>query len=153
MYQSEFWWLTAANTKQGVCVCTWMHACGLMFPCKGKECSQWNCYWLWPVDLLSWLCTSLIQPQNLWLFMTAWDNMNGVCVDANCSVFYWRKHSKKGTCNHYKWTPLLHQLTVITPVGWYNENSFCLGVWLQRGEETRRLKRTRLAEVDCSKCD
>lgn len=31
---------------------------------------------------------------------------------------------------------IIINVAVITPVCWYNENSFCLGVWLQRGEET-----------------
>lgn len=55
------------------------------------------------------------------------DSMNGGHVDAT----YWRQSSKKGKGNHYKWTPLSHQFTVIAPVCWHNEDSFCLSVWLQ----------------------
>lgn len=59
------------------------------------------------------------------------DSMNGGYVDTTCKVFYWRKSSRKGKGNHYKWTPLLHKFTVIAPVCWYNEDSFCLTVWFQ----------------------
>lgn len=48
------------------------------------------------------------------------DSMNGVHVGATCLAFNLKKSGKKRKGNHYKWTPLSHQFTVIAPVCWYN---------------------------------
>lgn len=47
---------------------------------------------------------------------------------------------RKGKGNHYKWTPLSHQFTVIAPVCWYNEDSSCLSVWFRQGRENMKVK-------------
>lgn len=131
-----------------MCLRAWMHACGLMFSHNREESSQWNCYWLWPVDLLSWLCSSLIQPLNLWLFMAAEIAWMEAMLMLLAKCFTGERAARKGTVIiinglHYRTSLLLsHQFAGIMRTAPVSVCGFS-----QEGE-TWRLKRTRLAEVD-----
>lgn len=137
--------------QRGVCVLVYTDV--FLWYRERKECSQWNCYWLWPMDPLSWHCSSLIQPVNQCLFMAAeryheWRLM--LVLLAKCFTIEGAGNREKAIIInglHYRAGLLLScQFTGIMrqPLG--------LSVWFL-GRWMWRVKRTRFVEVDSSKWD